>query len=208
MIFYGLLRNLVIRWCGDPEGTLQNDLIGGEGGIVSAEPAVRMQRLARLAGGHRELILRLTRGTAEEIQAALAGHQEFVEQYHEYLAKFGDRTVNELKLESVDAARRSASAVSRRRLARATACRGRRDQPARGVRFGGRSAPGRIEAARPGGPGRASPAARGLRVGPSARAAAGSRSREPAAPAHAAVRPRPPHLHRDWPAAPRARSAR
>ncbi len=56
MIFYGLLRNLVTRWCGDPEGTLQNDLIGGEGGIVSAEPAVRMQRLARLAGGHGELI--------------------------------------------------------------------------------------------------------------------------------------------------------
>ena len=49
MIFYGLLRSLVTRWCGDPGGTLQNDLIGGEGGIVSAEPAVRMQRLARLA---------------------------------------------------------------------------------------------------------------------------------------------------------------
>ena len=31
MIFYGLLRNLVTRWCGDAEGTLQNDLIGGEG---------------------------------------------------------------------------------------------------------------------------------------------------------------------------------
>jgi pyruvate,water dikinase len=100
MIFYGLLRNLVIRWCGDPEGTLQNDLIGGEGGIVSAEPAVRMQRLARLAGGHSELILRLTRGTVDEIRAVLAGHQEFVERYDEYLAKFGDRTVNELKLES------------------------------------------------------------------------------------------------------------
>jgi phosphohistidine swiveling domain-containing protein len=100
MIFYGLLRNLVIRWCGDPEGTLQNDLIGGDGGIVSAEPAVRMQRLARLAGGHSELILRLTRGTVEEIRSALAGHQEFVEQYREYLVRFGDRTVNELKLES------------------------------------------------------------------------------------------------------------
>jgi pyruvate,water dikinase len=100
MIFYGLLRNLVIRWCGDPEGTLQNDLIGGEGGIVSAEPAVRMQRLARLAGGQSELILKLTRGTVEEIRAALAGHEEFVEQYRAYLAKFGDRTVNELKLES------------------------------------------------------------------------------------------------------------
>src|SRR5204862_2785708 len=52
MIFYGLLRQLVMRWCGASAGTLQNDLIGGEGGMVSAEPAVRMQRLARLASPH------------------------------------------------------------------------------------------------------------------------------------------------------------
>ena len=39
MVFYGLLRQLVTRWCGDEAGTLQNDLIGGEGGMVSAEPA-------------------------------------------------------------------------------------------------------------------------------------------------------------------------
>ena len=31
------------------DGTLQNDLISGEAGMVSAEPAVRLQRLARLA---------------------------------------------------------------------------------------------------------------------------------------------------------------
>jgi phosphohistidine swiveling domain-containing protein len=100
MIFYGALRNLVIRWCGDAGGTLQNDLIGGEGAVVSAEPAVRMQRLARLAVGHTELIDRLMRGPTDEIYAALAGHQEFIDQYQAYLAKFGDRTVNELKLES------------------------------------------------------------------------------------------------------------
>ena len=181
MIFYGLLRNLVIRWCGDAEGTLQNDLIGGEGGIVSAEPAVRMQRLARLAGGHRELILRLTRGTVDEIRAALAGHQEFVAAVREYLAKFGDRTVNELKLESATLHDdplplfRAVGSLAQQRAAAG------RTEPARGVRFGGRSAAERIEAARPRGSGRASPAARCLRVGPSARAAAGPRSRKPAA---------------------------
>jgi pyruvate,water dikinase len=100
MIFYGLLRHLVTRWCGDPDGTLQNDLIGGEGGIVSAEPAVRMQSLARLAAADAPLTERLTRGTVEEIAAALEAHQEFASQYRAYLAKFGDRTVNELKLES------------------------------------------------------------------------------------------------------------
>jgi pyruvate,water dikinase len=100
MIFYGLLRALVVRWCGDPGGTLQNDLIGGEGGIVSAEPAVRMQRLARLASSDGELVDRLTGSSVAEIQRELARHPEFSRQYEEYLAKFGDRTVNELKLES------------------------------------------------------------------------------------------------------------
>ena len=100
MIFYGVLRSLVIRWCGDAGGTLQNDLIGGEGAIVSAEPAVRMQRMARLAVGHTNLADRLMRGTTDEIHAALAEHQELLDQYQAYLAKFGDRTVNELKLES------------------------------------------------------------------------------------------------------------
>src|SRR5207249_12137830 len=65
MIFYGLLRHLVTRWCDDPAGTLQNDLISGEGGIVSAEPAVRMQRLAGLAAGDPALLELLNTGDAD-----------------------------------------------------------------------------------------------------------------------------------------------
>ena len=42
MIFYGVLRKLTQSWCGDREGTLQNDLISGQGGLVSAEPALRL----------------------------------------------------------------------------------------------------------------------------------------------------------------------
>ena len=52
MIFYGVLRQLTARWCDDTEGTLQNDLVGGEGGMVSAEPAQRMQAMARVAAKH------------------------------------------------------------------------------------------------------------------------------------------------------------
>jgi rifampicin phosphotransferase len=100
MIFYGALRSLVIRWCGDANGTLQNDLIGGEGGIVSAEPAVRIQRLAALAGGEPALVDLLARGAADEITAALPRYPGFAAEAQGYLARFGDRTVNELKLES------------------------------------------------------------------------------------------------------------
>ena len=100
MIFYGGLRALVVRWANDPGGTLQNDLIGGEGGIVSAEPAVRMQRLAALAASDPALASLLSTGTAEDISRALAARPEVQALVDEYMQKFGDRTVNELKLES------------------------------------------------------------------------------------------------------------
>jgi pyruvate,water dikinase len=101
MVFYGFLRHLVTRWCGDRSGTLQNDLVGGEGGMVSAEPAILLQRLAQLAARSPALVERLSTGSAAAIRADLDRHEEFLEHYRQYLAKFGDRTVNELKLESV-----------------------------------------------------------------------------------------------------------
>jgi rifampicin phosphotransferase len=99
MIFYGVLRKLVVKWC-DAGGTLQNDLISGEGGIVSAEPAVRMQRMARTAAASPALVECLTSGTREEARAQVAACPALHADYVAYLEKFGDRTVNELKLES------------------------------------------------------------------------------------------------------------
>jgi phosphohistidine swiveling domain-containing protein len=101
MVFYGLLRRLVARWCGDDDATLQNALIGGEGGMVSAEPAILIQRLARLAAEDTALLERLGTGGLPEIRAELERRPELRDGCHDYLAKFGDRTINELKLESV-----------------------------------------------------------------------------------------------------------
>jgi phosphohistidine swiveling domain-containing protein len=100
MIFYGVLRTLTQAWCGDREGSLQNDLVGGTGGMVSAEPAVRVQRLARLCAGRPELVERLAAGTLDEILRALEQAPEFRNEYDAYLEKFGERSVSELKLES------------------------------------------------------------------------------------------------------------
>jgi phosphohistidine swiveling domain-containing protein len=100
MIFYGVLRTLTRAWCGDVEGTLQNDLVGGTGGMVSAEPAVRVQRLARLCAGRPELVEQLTTGTVDEILTALEQASELRKEYDAYLEKFGERSINELKLES------------------------------------------------------------------------------------------------------------
>ncbi len=101
MIFYGVLRKLTQAWCGDTEGTLQNDLISGQGGLVSAEPAVRLQRLADLARADASFAMLLVNApVAEDIDAALAHHLAFAEEYRAYLDKFGERSVNELKLET------------------------------------------------------------------------------------------------------------
>ncbi|MCC6988771.1 MAG: phosphoenolpyruvate synthase, partial [Acidobacteria bacterium] len=102
MIFYGVLRALCTKWCGDADGTLQNDLISGEGGIVSAEPAQRVQSLADIASAHPALMHALVSGPLATIEAALAepAHRGFAESYHAYLEKFSDRCLDELKLES------------------------------------------------------------------------------------------------------------
>jgi pyruvate,water dikinase len=100
MIFYGVLRKLTARWCSDQEGTLQNDLLCGEGGIISAEPAARVRAMAQLACGQPALTAALCEGGLESIQRALAAAPEVQTHYQAYLDKFGDRCMEELKLES------------------------------------------------------------------------------------------------------------
>jgi pyruvate,water dikinase len=100
MIFYGVLRKLAQSWCGDADGTLQNDLLCGEGGMISAEPARRVARLGELARPHAELIELLDRAPPERIAAAMPSYPEFHAAYRDYLARFGDRCMEELKLES------------------------------------------------------------------------------------------------------------
>lgn len=100
MIFYGVLRKLVGKWCGDTDGTLQNNLLCGEGGIISAEPARRVRELAQLAAKDLELIRKLTDAPLEEILGDLDRVPEFAANYRAYLDKFGDRCLDELKLES------------------------------------------------------------------------------------------------------------
>jgi pyruvate,water dikinase len=104
MIFYGLLRRLCTAWCGDDAGALQNDLLTGEGGMVSAEPAERVRELARMATvnqeAHPDFVNLLRTGELRAIERAMAEIPVFAQRYQAYLEKFGDRCMNELKLES------------------------------------------------------------------------------------------------------------
>ena len=100
MVFYGLLGTLTVKWCGDATRSLQNDLLSGEGGIISAEPATRVRALARLAAGDTPFVAALTAGSLEEIVRCTREHPAFAAAYEAYLDKFADRCLEELKLES------------------------------------------------------------------------------------------------------------
>jgi pyruvate,water dikinase len=100
MIFYGLLRKLSEKWCDDTQGTLQNELLANTGGVISVEPAARMRQMAQLAATDSTFVGLLCDSPLPEILAYLPQLPEFETQYQAYLDKFGDRCLEELKLES------------------------------------------------------------------------------------------------------------
>lgn len=102
MIFYGVLRGLCKKWAGDQDGTLQNELLAHTGGIISAEPPRRIIRMAKLAAGVPELGRTLANPEISESTklAALRANPVLAEEFESYLRDFGDRCLEELKLES------------------------------------------------------------------------------------------------------------
>lgn len=100
MVFYGLLRKLTASWCNDTLETLQNDLLSGEGGMISAEPARRVREMAVVAAVDTALTELLATGSVKSINRAIAVHAELGPLYRSYLEKYGDRCLDELKLES------------------------------------------------------------------------------------------------------------
>jgi rifampicin phosphotransferase len=105
MIAFGVLGRLIERWLPDAAVTLGNDLLCGEGGMISTEPARRVMALA--AGVRRDPALleafigeadpgRLWARLGEDVRWRLLRAE-----LEEYLQRFGDRCVEELKLETV-----------------------------------------------------------------------------------------------------------
>lgn len=96
MIAFGASRNMLEKWLGPQGLLLHNDVMIGQGDIVSAEPA---QRIAKMGAMVRDA------GLADALIAdgmdALASHPTIVDEVMSYLDKFGDRCTEELKLESI-----------------------------------------------------------------------------------------------------------
>jgi len=100
MIFYGVLRGFCRKWCGDEDGSLQNDLVGGDGTVISAEAARRVRAMAAIARRAPERARALREADVDEAVAAVRADPELSAEYDAYLDEFADRCLEELKLES------------------------------------------------------------------------------------------------------------
>jgi rifampicin phosphotransferase len=100
MILHGAFRKLTERWCGDANGMLANDAIRGQGDIISLEPAARVREMAVVAAAYPELVAALREAPVPKAVRVIRQYPEFSGLYDAYLAKFGDRCLEELKLES------------------------------------------------------------------------------------------------------------
>jgi rifampicin phosphotransferase len=103
MIHYGLLKKACTDWCGDADGSLQNDLLCGEGGLLSDEPARELLELARSVRADGALQRLFEEIPPQALPSRVAGDPRFVD-FHQrmtrYLDEYGLRCVGELKLET------------------------------------------------------------------------------------------------------------
>ena len=100
MIFCGLLGKLTAAWCDDQGGQLQRRLLCDLGDVISTEPAKRLRRMAQSIVGDAPFSALLRHGSLKDIRLAMQERSQFAAQWTTYLTKFGDRCLEELKLES------------------------------------------------------------------------------------------------------------
>lgn len=105
MIAFGAARGALVRWAGDDGARLHGDVLIGQGDIISAEPAQRIKAMgaiaARAVEGAPGLLDALAAGDVSGLAGAGADLADLRAAFEGYLAKFGDRCAQELKLESV-----------------------------------------------------------------------------------------------------------
>ena len=101
MIFYGNLKEECNKIFKEEGNLIHNDLLCGEGGIISSQPAKRIKEMAYLVKNNDELLNLLECGDSLYIQKELPKYKEFKKMLNEYLDKFSDRCLEELKLETL-----------------------------------------------------------------------------------------------------------
>ena len=96
MIAFGLAQKTMEREGGDDGRAFLSNMLIGQGDIVSAEPARMIREMGAMVRGKPELVARLARADIGAVDAV----PELRAAFDRYIAKFGDRCTQELKLES------------------------------------------------------------------------------------------------------------
>lgn len=102
MIFYGSLKRRCTYWCHDESGSLQNDLICGEGNIESTKPTKLLLEMARIVKGNDQYLKLFLEKSCEELVRIVPSEPEYkaiAQKVAYYLEHYGFRCINELKLE-------------------------------------------------------------------------------------------------------------
>jgi pyruvate,water dikinase len=105
MMAFDRLRSTIRRLGLDDEGTLHNDLMCGQGEVESAEPTYHLVRVAERIRANEQLRSIVLDTADDELRDAIRELGEtdsaWVDsELERYLARFGDRCANELKLET------------------------------------------------------------------------------------------------------------
>lgn len=106
MIFYGVLRKCSENWLNGELKEIYNDLLCGDGQIISTQPAKKIKEIATLSvllsTPDKKVYLPdiFKEKSLEEIEENLLDFPELKEKINDYLKTFGGRCLEELKLET------------------------------------------------------------------------------------------------------------
>jgi pyruvate,water dikinase len=96
MIAFGATQAAMTKWAGEDGVAYMSAQLIGRGDIVSAEPARLIRGMGAMVAGKPDVVKRLAGGD----RAAVDALPELCAAFDAYIAKFGDRCTQELKLES------------------------------------------------------------------------------------------------------------
>ncbi|MBL8817798.1 MAG: hypothetical protein JNL58_17365 [Planctomyces sp.] len=101
MVCFGVLRKVVDRWVGPDGWSKIGPLLGGTSGMLSIEPARRIEEMGRLLSGDPHGIRILCEADPNTVAEYLQHNATLNSELNRYLSDFGDRCMEELKLETV-----------------------------------------------------------------------------------------------------------
>lgn len=102
MMMNGRVHRTLVEAGFEQPAVLQNNLLSGEEGIESTEPTKMLLRMCAYVRLHSSLRTLIETGDNKNLLERIQVHSpDFYAQCSEYIEKYGDRTIGELKLESI-----------------------------------------------------------------------------------------------------------